>query len=375
MLLAAMVLAQLPQPAPASEEPQPITITFEPAEPEAPVEPEAVAATEAEPEPAAQMPEAPAAPDAPEVVETFEPAVQVMRPEELEAPAMPEAEEAVATPEPGVEAAVEAAVEATVEATPDPAMQAQVEEFLNADFLGGVQAAATPEADPAPVPGDERGELALPLDPRGQDAAAGDAAAAEVLAALEARRRVMDAENRRKAMEGSTEVAQRLRLGSADQAAQKTLQSDPRRRDGVVRTVTTEGVSQEAADEVLRRWGFRVMIARTEGGKSGGYLSGVKTNDGTFVSPQGPGLYRILRFDHNTVARLARLEDAALAASGHDMAKVRVTKIVFGVVATGDGYDLAVTDLEVEPLPAEPAAGAHADLEGDAAGAGVRRVR
>ncbi|MCE5230913.1 hypothetical protein LLG95_15150 [bacterium] len=175
----------------------------------------------------------------------------------------------------------------------------------------------------------------------------------ELVATMRARSQEMERQNQLARLEGSKEVAGRLMSTHATKQADKTLFSADPLHTGVIRTVETTDVPNNIADEVLKRWGFRVKLMNLSGGVRGGgsgYLSGIQTSAGRFVNATGqPGLYRVLFLGDDTVRRLVDLENAEMQKKGYDPEKVHITQVVFGIVPKGKEYDLAVTKMMVEP--------------------------
>jgi hypothetical protein len=199
-------------------------------------------------------------------------------------------------------------------------------------------------ADPESVPANTADPNAPP--------AIGSAEYKELVATMRARSQEMDRQNQLARLQGSKDVAGKLMSTHATTQADKTLFSADPLHTGVIRTVETTDVPNHVADEVLKRWGFRVKLMQLGAGIRGGsgYLSGIQTNAGRFVNATGqPGLYRVLFLGDDTVRRLVELENQEMEKKGYDPQKVHITQVVFGIVGKGKEYDLGVTKMLVEP--------------------------
>lgn len=236
-----------------------------------------------------------------------------------------------------------------------------IEKFLNKNYLAESKPAAletkpaTVAAVASPEAASSGGPEATTTDSNAPQAGDGkDGDYAQLIATMRARADELSRQNELARMEGSKAVAGKLMSTHAKVAADKTLFSADPLHSGVIRSVETTGVPNNAADEVLKRWGFNVKIMQVAGGVKGGdYLSGIETSAGKFVNATSqPGFYRVLILSDVTVRRLVELETEAMKKKGYDPGKVTLKRVVFGVVPAGKTFDLAVTKLEVEPIKA-----------------------
>lgn len=234
----------------------------------------------------------------------------------------------------------------------DESAVSDVQKFLNRDYMAAITPAETKPAAETPA-AESGGPEATTTDPKAAPAADGSGGDyAQIVATMRARAEEMNRQNELARMEGSKAFAGKLMSAHAKAGADKTLFSADPLHSGVIRTVETTGVPNNVADEVLMRNGFTVKIMQMAGGVKGGdYLSGIQTGAGKFVNTTTqPGMYRVLFLSDQTVRRLVQLETEEMSKKGYDSNKVRLKKVVFGVVSAGKTYELAVTKMEVEPI-------------------------
>lgn len=185
------------------------------------------------------------------------------------------------------------------------------------------------------------------------DAMASDVAMAQAVQFMDRRLNQVQLQAREQAEQGSSEVAQRLRMARAKVVANKTLFSTRGSRQGVIRELDTSDVSESVAQQVLDRYGCKIMLARVGAANPGGleYLSSAHTAQGLFVNRAGRGGSRVFSYPMSAVARMSQLEEDAIVRKGLDPAKTRVTRVLFGVLPTTAGWDLAVKEIDFVPLP------------------------
>ncbi len=265
----------------------------------------------------------------------------------------------VPEPEPAIdEAALEAVESPPVETPPEPAVETPPEPAVESppEPTEPTEPAELAAA-PAPVPEAEP----QPQPPGGRPAEE----LVELARELHAESEALEQANQLARQRGSQTVAAALAAERAAHVARQTIHRARPLQDGVVRSVDTSDVSDAVADEVLRHWGFNVMIQRLEPGQAVGsrYLSSVETSAGKFVGASVSGVYRILTFGDGTIRRLMQLEEAELARRGIDLSTVRVKRVIFGIVPAGSQYDLGIIRLDTEPIAPAPPPPAQALVE------------
>lgn len=150
---------------------------------------------------------------------------------------------------------------------------------------------------------------------------------------------------------GSDAVALQIRLARADLIAQQTLFSSSGVDEGVLRTLEIRDVPRDVAEQVLEQYGIRTIVAHVDKPASElSYLNQASTHQGTFVSAAGRGVYEVFTIGGAAMARMAQLEEAAIAERGLDPKASRVESVVFGIVNTTEGWDLGVKRIEVKPV-------------------------
>lgn len=157
------------------------------------------------------------------------------------------------------------------------------------------------------------------------------------------------------AEEGSDVIAERLKLLDVDMKAQETLFRSKGTHAGVIRSLVLTGVDRVVSQQVMARYGIRIIPihgAQTGGRRSKpGYLTSATTGDGQFVQGTGRGNFLKFIISRQAGMRMMQLEAEALEARGFDPAKARLIEVEFGVVPTIDGYDLGVRKMLAEALP------------------------
>ncbi len=174
----------------------------------------------------------------------------------------------------------------------------------------------------------------------------------ELLELMAERSRQQEFMNDQLAVSGSNAVGERLDLLNVDHVAGKTLFADRKVRDGSIRKFDIAGVSAVAAQEVLDRYGIRTYLSGAKNNTAMGRRGdrGTGMSGGRFINASGKGDYHIFSYSRVAGDKFSQLEIDALKRAGHDPDKVRILKIIFGIVSIGDGYDLGIKSIKVIPI-------------------------
>ena len=120
---------------------------------------------------------------------------------------------------------------------------------------------------------------------------------------------------------------------------------------GVLRTLELTDYPEPAVDHVLRKYGIRVVrkFIRGEDPRFS-YLNSAETREGLFRSQRGMGVYDVFTYTEKAVAKMSQLETEEILRRGYDPNRTRVIQVRFGIVKTGNEYDLGIIEMKVEEL-------------------------
>jgi hypothetical protein len=120
---------------------------------------------------------------------------------------------------------------------------------------------------------------------------------------------------------------------------------------GVVRTLELTNYPQAIVDRVLKKYGIRIVrkFVRDQDPQVT-YLNTAETREGLFRSQRGMGVFDVFSLTPQAVAKMSELETAEIVRRGHDPNRTRVIEVRFGIVKTGDDYDLGIIDIKVEEI-------------------------
>jgi len=150
----------------------------------------------------------------------------------------------------------------------------------------------------------------------------------------------------------SRQIDRRLAMLQSKLSADQTLFRTEGLNEGAIREIDITGVPPNVSQEVLGRYGIRIMLMNLNGNDPNpGFLSRAQTNEGQFVKRSGSGVFQVFNYGPPAIARMMQLEEAELEKQGLDPKTSRVVRVVFGVVRTTKGYDLGIKKLEAEPVP------------------------
>ena len=120
---------------------------------------------------------------------------------------------------------------------------------------------------------------------------------------------------------------------------------------GVLRTLELTDYPQAAVDHVLGKYGIRIVRKFIRDQDSHfTYLNSAETREGLFRSLRGMGFYDVFSLTPKAIAKMSQLETQEILWRGYDPNRTRVIQVRFGIVKTGDEYDLGIIELKVEEL-------------------------
>lgn len=121
---------------------------------------------------------------------------------------------------------------------------------------------------------------------------------------------------------------------------------------GVLRTLELANYPQPIVDKVLQKYGIRIVRKFVQDGQDSRltYLNTAETREGVFRSQRGMGVYDVFTLTPKAIAKMSQLETEEIIRRGYDINHTRVIEVRFGIVKTGDEYDLGIIEMKVEEL-------------------------
>ena len=120
---------------------------------------------------------------------------------------------------------------------------------------------------------------------------------------------------------------------------------------GVLRTLELTDYPQPAVDHVLGKYDIRIVrkFVRDQNSRYT-YLNTAETREGLFRSQRGMGFYNVFSLTPKAIAKMSQLETEEILRRGYDPNRTRVIQVRFGIVKTGNEYDLGIIEMKVEEL-------------------------